>query len=174
MGMRMKKLVLLLACMVCTYMQSFAQTSRGDSSLGFNLGYGFESENATLGIDYRYNITDEVRIAPSLTYFVKADDLSAVAIDVNAHYVVQLSDVFGFYPLAGVDLSFWKWHHSRLDVNDFGKRDDSHKETRLGVNLGLGAEVYATKEMTIGLEVKYNIVKDLDQAWLGVRVGYNF
>ena len=134
----MKKFVLLLACMVCGYMQSFAQTNRGDSSLGFNLGYGFESENATLGIDYRYNITDEVRVAPSLTYFVKADNLSAVALDVNAHYVVQLSDVFGFYPLAGVDLSFWKWHHAKLDVNDFGKKDNNHKETRLGVNSGFG------------------------------------
>ena len=50
----MKKYVLLIACKDCGYMQSFAQTNRGDSSLGFNLGYGFESENATLGIDYRY------------------------------------------------------------------------------------------------------------------------
>ena len=40
--------------------------------------------------------------------FVKDDGLSAWAIDVNAHYVFKLSDMFGFYPLAGLDLSFWK------------------------------------------------------------------
>ena len=100
------KRITILFCLLCLGLSAFAQTQRGSSSVGLNIGYGFESENATLGIDYRYCITDEVRIAPSLTYFVKADDLSAVAIDLNAHYVVKLSDVFGFYPLAGIDLAF--------------------------------------------------------------------
>ncbi len=170
----MKRFSLVIICMICACTQLFAQTKRGDSSFGFNLGYGFDSENATLGIDYRYNLTDEVRLTPSLTYFVKADDLSAVTIDLNAQYVVKLSDMFGFYPLAGIDLSFWKWHNAGGHVNEFGRYDDDHNEMRLGVNLGVGGEVYATKELTIGLEAKYCIIKDLDQAWLGVRVGYNF
>ena len=72
--------------MLCLCTGLFAQTNRGDQSVGFNVGYGFDSENATLGIDYRYNITDAVRLSPSFTYFVKADGLSACAIDVNAHY----------------------------------------------------------------------------------------
>ena len=159
--------------MLCLCTGLFAQTNRGDQSVGFNVGYGFDSENATLGIDYRYNITDAVRLSPSFTYFVKVDGLSACAIDVNAHYVVPLSDVFGFYPLAGVDLAFWKFHGVG-ELNDFGRYDSSTTMTRFGVNLGLGAEVYATRELTIGLEVKYNIVKDFDQALLGIRVGYNF
>lgn len=167
----MKKIFIAM-CLLCLSIGLFAQTNRGDQSVGFNVGYGFDSENATLGIDYRYNITDAVRISPAFTYFVKADGLSACAIDLNAHYVVPLSDVFGFYPLAGVDLAFWKFHGVG-EINDFG-RYDSKSVTRFGVNLGLGAEVYATKQLTLGLEVKYNIVKDLDQALLGLRVGYNF
>ena len=111
------------------------------------------SKNATLGVDYRYCITDAVRLSPSLTYFVKNDNHSTWAIDLNAHYVVKLSEMFGFYPLAGLSLSFWNW--------DAG-HGLSHNETRLGDNL------------SIGLEVKYNIIKDFDQAMLGVRVGYSF
>ena len=104
----MKKLIVM--CMLAIIsMSAFAQTQQGQSSFGFNLGYGFnENGNALLGLDYRYNLTDEVRLAPSLSYFVKDDGLSAWAIDVNAHYVFKLSDMFGFYPLAGLDLSFWK------------------------------------------------------------------
>lgn len=154
----MKRITILLS-LLCICLGAFAQTQRGHSSVGFNVGYGFESENATLGVDYRYCITDEVRIAPSLTYFVKADDLSAVAIDLNAHYVIKLSDVFGFYPLAGVDLAFWK---------------RKGRTTRLGVNVGIGGEIYATEQLSLGLEVKYNIVKDIDQALLALRVGYSF
>ena len=160
----MKKLIVM--CMLAIIsMSAFAQTQQGQSSFGFNLGYGFnENGNALLGLDYRYNLTDEVRLAPSLSYFVKDDGLSAWAIDVNAHYVFKVSDMLGFYPLAGLDLSFWK----------FGAGGWSHNMTRFGANIGLGGEVYATDQITVGLEFKYNIIKDFDQPILGVRVGYNF
>ena len=130
---------------------AYAQTQQGQSAVGFNIGYGFDSKNATLGVDYRYCITDAVRLSPSLTYFVKNDNHSTWAIDLNAHYVVKLSEMFGFYPLAGLSLSFWNW--------DAG-HGLSHNETRLGANIGLGGEVYATDNLSIGLEVKYNIIKD--------------
>ena len=78
----------------------------------------------------------------------------------NAHYVFKLSEMFGFYPLAGLSLSFWK----------AGPWD----ATRFGANIGLGGEVYATDRISVGLEAKYNIINDLDAAALAVRVGYNF
>ena len=119
---------------------AYAQTQQGQSAVGFNIGYGFDSKNATLGVDYRYCITDAVRLSPSLTYFVKNDNHSTWAIDLNAHYVVKLSEMFGFYPLAGLSLSFWNW--------DAG-HGLSHNETRLGANIGLGGEVYATDNLSI-------------------------
>lgn len=160
----MKKLIVLLLLVVCG-MGAYAQTEAGRSSVGFNIGYGFDSKNATLGVDYRYCITDAIRLNPALTAFVKNDGTSAWAIDLNAHYVVKLSEMFGFYPLAGLDLSFWK--------RDMGN-DLSINKTRFGANIGLGGEVYATQNLSVGLEVKYNIIKDYDQALLGVRVGYSF
>lgn len=168
----MKKLIVM--CMLAIIsMSAFAQTQQGQSSFGFNIGYGFnDNGNATLGLDYRYNLTDEVRLAPSLTYFVKDNGLSAWAIDMNVHYVFKLSDMFGFYPLAGLDLSFWK--QSFKGSFDGHSLDVSANETRFGANIGLGGEVYATEQITVGLEFKYNIIKDLDQPMLGVRVGYNF
>ena len=161
----MKKLIVM--CMLAIIsMSAFAQTQQGQSSFGFNIGYGFnDNGNALLGVDYRYNFTDEVRFAPSLTYFVKDNGLSAWAIDMNVHYVFKLSEMFGFYPLAGLDLSFWK-----VSLGNSA----SLNKTRLGANIGLGGEVYATDQITVGLEFKYNIIKDFDQPILGVRVGYNF
>lgn len=169
----MKKLIVI--CMLAIIsMSAFAQTQQGQSSFGFNLGYGFnEGGNALLGLDYRYNLTDEVRLAPSLTYFVKDNGLSAWAIDMNVHYVFKLSEMFGFYPLAGLDLSFWKVSGS-MEIEDWGKVKASHNWTRFGANIGLGGEVYATDQLTVGLEFKYNIIKTFDQPILAVRVGYNF
>ena len=161
----MKKLVIMIMLAICS-IGAFAQTEQGQSSFGFNVGYHFnDNGNTYLGIDYRYSITDNWRIAPSINYLVKNNGLSAAAIDVNAHYLFKLSDMFGFYPLAGLDLSFWKW--------DVG-HGLSQNFTRFGVNVGLGGEVYATDNITVGLEVKYNIIKDFDQALIGVRAGYTF
>ena len=161
----MKKLIVMLMLTLFS-IGAYAQTQQGQSSFGFNLGYNFNDiGNATIGIDYRYCVTDAFRLTPSITHLVKNDGLSAWAIDMNAHYVFKLSEMFGFYPLAGLSLSFWNW--------DAG-HGLSHNETRLGANIGLGGEVYATDNLSIGLEVKYNIIKDFDQAMLGVRVGYSF
>lgn len=155
----MKKLIVLLMLTVFT-LGAYAQTQQGQSSVGLNIGYGFDSENATLGVDYRYSLTDAVRLNPSLTALVKNNGLSAWMIDMNAHYVVKLSEMFGFYPLAGLSLSFWDIH--------------GYNATRFGANVGLGGEVYATQNLTVGLDIKYNIIKDFDQAMMAVRVGYNF
>lgn len=164
----MKKLVILLLLAVVS-LGAYAQTEQGQSSVGFNVGYGFEFKNATLALDYRHCITDAVRLSPSLTHFVKNNGLSAWAIDMNAHYVVKLSDMFGFYPLAGLSLSFWN-----VNYGEYNNVNLNSNFTRLGANLGLGGEVYATDQITVGLEVKYNVIKDFDQAMFAVRVGYNF
>lgn len=161
----MKKIVIMLALAI-TSMGAFAQTKQGDSSFGLNIGGGFEdyANHAVLGLDYRYNFTDAVRFAPSISYFVKNKGLSAIAFDVNAHYVFPLAEYIGFYPLAGINLSFWKHHLGGLNKNN----------TRFGANIGLGAELYASKEITIGFEFKYLLIKDYDQPMVGLRIGYNF
>lgn len=163
----MKRLITLLMLTVIS-VGAYAQTDKGESSIGFNLGYGFEYDNVTLGLDYRYCIIDNVRLNPSLTHFIKNDGVSAWMIDANAHYVVPVSEMFGFYPLAGLSLSFWK-ASAKVD-----KYTLSENETRFGANIGLGAEIYASRELTVGMEVKYNIIKDMDQALIALRVGYNF
>ncbi len=155
--MKRISMVLLLALIS---IGAFAQTKQGDSSIGLNVGYGFELESATIGVDYRYNVTNAARLAPSFSYFTKNFGVSAIVLDMNAHYVFELSDMFGFYPIGGLSLSFWD-----------GKYDNF---TRFGVNIGLGGEVYATEQITVGLETKYNVIKDADQALVAVRVGYNF
>ncbi len=166
------KRVIILSLLLLLGMTVKAQIYQGYSSVGFQVGYGFKTKNATVGIDYRYNITDEIRLNPGLTYFVKDGGLSGWALDMNAHYVVPLGDIFVIYPLAGIDLSFWKdtyeWHldHSVLK----GKENF----TRIGVNAGIGGEVWLTDLFTLDAELKYNLVKTMNQTLISFRVAYHF
>jgi opacity protein-like surface antigen len=156
--------VLLMLAMTGLGAHVQAQSTQGDSSFGFIAGGSFLTYHATLGVDYRYNLTDEIRLVPSITHFIKNNDLSAWAIDMNANYLFSMSESFGFYPLAGLDLSFWKsWG------GDF-----ANTTTRLGASIGLGAEYYATRDFSVGLEIKYLIAKYVGQPMIGVRIGYNF
>lgn len=47
----MKKFVMMLMLTVFS-LGAYAQTQQGQSAVGFNIGYGFDSKNATLGVDY--------------------------------------------------------------------------------------------------------------------------
>ena len=69
----MKKFVMMLMLAVFS-LGAYAQTQQGQSAVGFNIGYGFDSKNATLGVDYRYCITDAVRLSPSLTCLLYTSD----------------------------------------------------------------------------------------------------
>jgi opacity protein-like surface antigen len=149
----MKRVVFAFVLMLLTLTVS---AQKGTQSVGFNVGYAFDSNDATLGVDYRYNITDSWRLAPSMTMLLDGEGVGVFALDMNAHYVFPISEMVGFYPLAGVSLAFW----------DFG----SYDTTDFGINFGLGAEIYATSNVTVGLEVKYS----LNQPLTAVRVAYSF
>ena len=60
----MKKLIVMLMLMWFS-IGAYGQTQQGQSSFGFNLGYNFNDVgNATIGIDYRYCVTDAFRLTP--------------------------------------------------------------------------------------------------------------
>ena len=59
-----------------------------------------------------------------------------------------------------------------MSVWDF-KGSDGNR-TRLELNVGIGAELYVTDEISVGTDMKYNLTKDYDQALVAVRVAYHF
>lgn len=155
----MKKIVL-LCLFAAIAVSGYAQ--KGHASAGVRTGYAFEYETVTFGVDFRYNILPDVRIAPGVTYMFRGDGVKGWYLDLDAHYVIDVSRMFSFYPIGGLGLSIWDgkgWAGSR---------------TRLGPNVGLGGEFRITDELSVGMDFKYNIISDFDQALFGVRVAYHF
>ena len=156
----MKKLGLILLLVVGSIAGCYAQ--QGRSSVGMKMGYALDHNNITWGIDYRYNVWENVRFAPNITYMFRNDGVSAWYIDFDGHYVVPVSRNFAFYPIGGFSLSIW----------DF--RGASSNYSRVGVNIGVGCELYATQEISVGLDMKYNLIHNYDQALAALRVAYHF
>ena len=132
---------------------------KGIKSVGLNLNYGTEIESFSLGVKYQQNITDEIRLEPSMNYYFENKGIDMFDVNFNAHYLFPMASNIRIYPLAG--LTFERW--------DIGK-----VKNKLGVNLGAGAEFDIADQWMMNFELKYKIIKDFDQAAFSLGISYMF
>ncbi|MDR0394694.1 MAG: porin family protein [Tannerella sp.] len=200
----MKKIGLLAVCIVSFVTVGFAQNNdikyngeKGVSSIGAILGYAIDNKTIAVGIDYRYNIKDRVRLAPSVLYTVKNEDKSMWVVNADAHYLMRVTDKMTIYPLGGLGLSVWNLDYKKVgsgDKNSENKTSEdkasedktpedktsvvevSETKVRLGLNLGFGGEMRVTQDIIIGAEFRYNLTSKriYDQAMILVRAAYYF
>lgn len=114
-------------------------------------------------------------------------------VNVNAHYLFPIADKFKVYPLVGltyanckVDMGWSVEGMSPEDIQDLidaGIIEDasevtgetsSESEGRFGVNLGAGIQYDLSSKFAINFEVKYQLIKDFNQAVFGVGIAYKF
>ena len=156
----MKKLIVLFSMMFFIMGSAFAQ--KGIQAGGVHLTYGTEIESLGIGVKYQYNFTDNLRFEPSVNYFFENNGVDMFDLNANVHYLCPMASNIRVYPLAGLTFS----------SRDAGKSFDN--VTRLGVNLGGGAEMDITDQLMLNFELKYQFVSDLDQAVFSVGLAYMF
>lgn len=163
----MKKFIIAACMMLIGFGSAFAQ--QGKQAIGGNLSYGTEIESVGLGVKYQYHITDQIRIEPSMDYFFKNDGLSMFDINANVHYLFPVASNVRLYPLAG--FTYTNWH---LDLGKVGDYNVSGSDGKFGVNLGAGAEFNLAANWVMNLEIKYQLISDVDQGVFNLGVAYNF
>ena len=62
----MRKILIFLGLLFVMLSNIYAQ--KGRQAIGFGLSYGTEIESIGLGLKYQYNITNPIRLEPSLNY----------------------------------------------------------------------------------------------------------
>ena len=161
----MKKFIVLFSMMFFIMGNTFAQ--KGIQAAGVHLSYGTEIESIGIGVKYQYNITDNIRLEPSMNYFFENNGIDQFDINANAHYLFPMASNVRVYPLAG--LTFARWSFPQLIGGKF-----SNDATRLGINIGGGAEMDITDKLMLNFELKYQFVSDLNQAMFNVGIAYMF
>ena len=150
------RIVCFILCFVFCVSQGFTQVKykgeKGISSVGGIVGYAIESEQAVVGFDFRYNVLNRVRLAPSVLYHVKKNDTDDLFLNADVHYLGRITPKMTLYPLAGLGVSFLR-HRT---PNILPMKEKYVTETRLGLNLGFGGEVRVSKDLIIGAEFRYN------------------
>ena len=152
----MKKFLLSIMCVVSAF--CIARADSGDIAVGVQLDHGSCWNQIGLGARVQIGFTDELRLEPSFNYYFRQDHVATWDVDINLHYVLDVTDGFSVYPLGGIFVSNW----------DF----DPGSDTRFGANLGAGAEYAITDVVALTGELKYMLTGDYRQ--LATLVGVTF
>ena len=144
----MKKIALLLVCLIAGITTSFAQRA-GDGSLGLNLNYASETSFG-IGTRFQYNLTEYVRIEPEFNYYFKHDYCSFWELGANFSYLFPVASDVVVYPLAGLG-----YMHGKADIDDaFGDKSDGSFQAKLGA--GVEFKLLPTTKLIIEPKYQFN------------------
>ena len=125
----MKKFLTLLVIAIASL--GFANAQQGSKSALIHTGYQSNYERFGIGIEGRYELIDNFRIAPEIAVFFPKDHLTGLDINLNVQYTFKnVLDGLTIYPLAGIN----------MNNNRFSYKGFTDHFTKMGFNLGAGAE----------------------------------
>ena len=142
----------------------------GTLGLGVHAGYGAEVNNLGGGIHIHFYRTNNIRFAPSFTYFLEDKGENMWMTDLDAHYILPVSYSASLYPIAGLHYSQWKYDASKGN----GDSEKDWTKNRLGANLGLGFQHDIAYRVRANFELKYQFIKDYSQVFFSAGIGFWF
>ena len=172
----MKKYFIILAMMIVGTTATFAE--EGDKWVGVNVSYGFSSEYKNVGIGgkLQYEIKENLRLEGAANYFfsrsvgVEYGELRTWMLDanVNAQYLIHLSEKMRVYPIIGPTFML-----AKASDKDGGITDHfTGSRVRLGVNAGAGIEYQLNDQIKLNADFKYQYVKDFDRPVIAIGASY--
>ena len=185
----MKKVILsfvLILLGTCAFAQN-----QGGVALGVNIGVAPVVEDNTnitnfgVGAKLQYNITDPVRLEVAADYWFKSDGIDVFDAAVNAHYIVPITNRIRFYPLLGVGYarvaynydSYFSEYKEIADGYGYGGSFSditSGSISRLLVNIGIGFEYSLTRSLSLGIDAKFQYIKDYSRMPLSLSLTHRF
>jgi opacity protein-like surface antigen len=185
----MKKIFAVAAVTALVTSLSFAQ-QLGLHDIGGGIGYVSVSFNSTsdqtLGgflIAAHANLGElakDLTLVPDIQYFSTSKDVdggtwkvSNFGINANVHYNFEMEGMVKPYVGAGLGLNFLSTTYSASHFNPFTGITQTESltgsDTRLGINLLVGANYKLNDKMTLLLEPRYVIASDFDN--LQIKAG---
>lgn len=184
--------------MVCAALLGLSASAqeKGDMAVGLNLGVapslesGAKVTNFDLGAKFQYNVTNPIRVEAALDYGFKNKGVDVLTIGVNAHYIFKVADKISVYPLVGIgyahcgvkatgipDMGKIDWGgliSGDADIDDIGTKSESGSADKFYFNVGAGAEYALNEKLSVGLEIKYQYIKDFSRLPISLSASYKF
>ena len=150
------KLLIAVTLLLFAFSSSYAQLS-----LGGGLGFGTDITSIGITIKGNYPFIEEWEGSGSFTYFIPKNEsqylnISLWEFNVDAHYILNSTEKYTFYPLAGLSLTGVTFDYDNLSSNPFFTTVD-RTVTQVGLNIGAGGTLLFSESLSGYAEVKYVI-----------------
>lgn len=159
----MMKKVILGIIFAALSLGAYAQT--GSKAILPKIGYQTEFKRFLVGIEGRYFLNNNIRLAPDVAVLFPKDRVTGLDVNVNLHYVFPIEGGLAFYPLVG---------GAMLNNRFNPKEGDSTSWTDFGLNLGAGLQYDITNDGYLNFEFKYTLKEDKDPAYFMLGYGIRF
>lgn len=153
-----------------------AQSRKGEASLMGSVGYQSNYERFGLGLQARYAMLNNVRIAPEVNFFFPKEKVTGLDVNVNFHYVFNFkADGQGFqvYPLVGVGMQTNFYGSREVMFSGQPVHDGSHTETDFAFSLGGGITLPLSEKCYLNAETKF-MMGDKDNLVFMLGYGWRF
>ncbi len=144
---------------------------KGEKTLGLRVGYVGHNESASAGLQFTYRFSRLFRLAPSLDYVVRHKDTDALALAVDAQFLIPFSaDRMAFYPYVGPKFASWTIHPGKGHESN----DVTMRRSRLGLDAGVGIEANITPAFRAGVSAGYTFMKQTGGFDAVLTLSYRF
>ena len=146
----MKNLVSFVACILVIVNLALGQSF----SFGAAGIYGDDIEEVGIHTRAYYNLkNDRICFGPEFSYFRKSEEVVSgenistqlKEINLNGHYIIELNEKWGLYPLTGLNVSF-EAEKTVIDTGEIQKK----RADIFGVNIGIGMHRAVDKWVVFG------------------------
>jgi opacity protein-like surface antigen len=179
----MKKFFLMVVAAMMATMSVNAQ-EKGDFAGGIHGGPTFThfeflcyKENVTrfsFGIFGQYNLSNHWRMELAADYSPKKNDVKFWQAGLDFHYIINVSDNFKIYPLAGFAIQYIPGYTTVDDTKNSHIETTVDSGTDFGVEFGLGLQYNLGSNYFISGEYKYQPGLFGDNHNIMLGVGYRF
>ena len=158
----------------------------GFGMISFNAGTSTESLSgfAISGHAYLGDLTKNLGLYPELQYLMTSKDISGAtwkandfAINANVLYAIEMEGAVKPYAGAGLGLNFLSTTLTTPSYSVFGftvpGMSVSGSDTKIGINLIVGARYQLNPGLTLFLEPRYALVSDANQLIIKVGATYS-
>lgn len=171
----MKKIFLALTMFMLAIGMN-AQSLKGEGSILGNLGYQTNYKRFGLGVQGRYVIANNLRIAPDLNLFFPKDKVTGLDVNVNFHYVFNFSkdgQGFSVYPLAGIGMQNNFYGKRTIVVDGMSVEQKGDNSSKFAFNLGGGISLPLSAHSFLNAEAKFMFAGE-DNVVIMLGYGYRF
>ena len=169
----MKKLILLLLMAAATGGSAWAQ--KGMQGIGANFAMNIGDEAAIGGsLKYQYNITNYVRIEPSISFYGEADETFGMSILLNGHFFFFSPRVVRPYLFVGAGYGEYYGEQWTYAYDKYYSHLKMGSESCFVGNAGLGLDWRISHKFSLQLEAGVMTNFDDDGTALNLKANIGF